>query len=321
METIPTHIMNDSKFKCGIIGTGSFAEVHSQATTENSVTTLSGVCDIDPSRGEEFANMWNTKAFGSVNELLTEVAPDIVAICSPDETHAGIAKEVIEHANAPRVLVIEKPLCTSTEQLEMLSQLPQDRTRIIVDHSRRFNSAHQRLKQMIEAGELGNELISVNWQYYAGWFHTGIHAIDTLRMLLGDLSFVYSKKTQVDRFPEDPLFDVELQSEKFPGVRINLEGVPEKPYMIFECVLLFNKGRIRIHWDDIFIDRERLDRAKRPALWFEEHFKADSIHKALDTMYSACAEYLSGGDPELLNQVNFEEARKTTEILLAAIEN
>ena len=136
--------MNDSKFKCGIIGTGSFAEVHSQATTENSVTTLSGVCDIDPSRGEEFANMWNTKAFGSVNELLTEVAPDIVAICSPDETHAGIAKEVIEHANAPRVLVIEKPLCTSTEQLEMLSQLPQDRTRIIVDHSRRFNSAHQR---------------------------------------------------------------------------------------------------------------------------------------------------------------------------------
>ena len=38
-------------------------------------------------------------------------------------------------------------------------------------------------------------------------------------------------------------------------------------------------------------------------------------------MYGACAEYLNGGDPEILNQVNFEEARKTTEILLAAIEN
>tara|TARA_Y100000031_G_scaffold83654_1_gene91973 strand:- start:866 stop:1810 length:945 start_codon:yes stop_codon:yes gene_type:complete len=312
--------MENSKFKCGIIGTGSFAEVHSQAAEENSATVLSGVCDIDPQRSGDFAYKWNTKAFGSVNELLSEAVPDIVAICSPDETHADIAKEVIEHTNAPRVLVIEKPLCTSTEQLEMLSQLPQDRTRIIVDHSRRFNSAHQRLKKMIEDNELGTELISVNWQYYAGWFHTGIHAIDTLRMLLGDLSFVYSKKTQVDRFENDPLFDVELQSEKFPGARINLEGVPEKPYMLFECEIFFNKGRIRIHWDDIFIDRERPDRAKRPALWFDKHFKADSIHKALDTMYSACADYLNGGDPEILNQVNFEEARKTTEILLAAIE-
>lgn len=313
--------MENSKFKCGIIGTGSFAEVHSQAAEENSATTLAGVCDIDPQRSGDFALKWNSQSYGSVTDLLSDTEPDIVAICSPDETHAGIAKEVIEHTNAPRVLIIEKPLCTSTEQLNMLASLPQDKTRIVVDHSRRFNSAHQKLKKMIENNELGTELISVDWKYYAGWFHTGIHAIDTLRMLLGDLSYVYSKKTQIDRFPADPLFDVELQSEKFPGVRINLGGVPEKPYMIFECVLLFNKGRIRIHWDDIFIDKEILDRAKRPALWFDHNFKADSIHTALDTMYGACAEYLNGGDPEILNQVNFEEARKTTEILLAAIEN
>ena len=152
--------MENSKFKCGIIGTGSFAEVHSQAAEENSATTLAGVCDIDPQRSGDFALKWNSQSYGSVTDLLSDTEPDIVAICSPDETHAGIAKEVIEHTNAPRVLIIEKPLCTSTEQLNMLASLPQDKTRIVVDHSRRFNSAHQKLKKMIENNELGTELIS-----------------------------------------------------------------------------------------------------------------------------------------------------------------
>ncbi|OHB19554.1 MAG: hypothetical protein A2854_00730 [Parcubacteria group bacterium RIFCSPHIGHO2_01_FULL_56_18] len=311
--------MNTPSLRCGIIGAGTFAHLHAKAMSHLPFLKLSAICDTERVRCEKFSSVWGGKVFGDFHLLLEQEDLDIITIATPDETHGEITAGILNHPQAPRLLVVEKPLCTSRNELVSIGSLLQSHsTQIVVNHSRRFNAGFHRLRELIRSGEFGTELLSARWQYYAGWLHIGVHVVDTLRMLIGEISCKEAHITGIDRYAEDPLLTVSLRSEIFPNASIDVQGVPEDPYGLLEGELFFPKGRIRIEWGDIFIDRLGKGHSSAPILRFDEHRTADSPLQTMESLYTSCHAFLRDDDKRLLEEAGFAEVQRTMTILFDA---
>jgi predicted dehydrogenase len=302
--------------RCGIIGTGKFATVHADAIASLSGMNLTSVCDTNRKSATDFAKKRKAKVFTKIEDFLKEKL-DIVAIITPDDTHASVLTNVVKSKHAPRLVIIEKPLCMSEKELKNLSAiLKKTKTRVIVDHSRRFNTGFQKLAKAIQSGKFGKP-ISVEWKYYAGWMHIAVHAVDTLRMFFGELKFVNAKKRGAVRFKDDPILAVDLKAKKFPKMTIHLDGDPTLPYSVFEAEIFFTKARLRIYWDDIFIDRAHAS-TYAPRILFESHEKVDPPTQTIASLYTACAETLRGKKNPMIAGTDFSSAKGTMDILFAA---
>ncbi len=91
---------------------------------------------------------------------------DIVDICTPNFLHPVIA---IEAAKAGKHVVCEKPLASTLKEAEdMLAAVEQGGKKHMCGFSYRFAPAIQKMKQMIDAGELG-EIFHFRAAYQQDW--------------------------------------------------------------------------------------------------------------------------------------------------------
>ena len=311
--------MKRETLRGGIVGTGAFANVHAEAMRRLPTIELIAGCDTDQKRSLAFSKQWKCHSCKNIDELLKKESLDIVTIATPNITHAKLIEEIIGHPNTPRLVIVEKPLCTSRQELENMEKvLKNKKTIVVVDHSRRFNRGFQDIRNLIDSGSLGSEILSVHWRYHAGWLHTGVHAVDTLRLLLGELSCIKATKKGDDRFNNDPLLDVQLRSKSHPKALIRLEGVPETNYKVFEGEIFLSQGRIRTQFSDVFIDQARDGDEFAPLLLFSQHFTVESTEKSIENLYTLCMDTLLKGDSHLLNIAGFDIARGTMDILFTA---
>ncbi len=109
---------------------------------------------------------------------------DVVSVCTPDATHFDIIKNIFESDSTPKVIFVEKPVCSNHEELNYLEYFSrQKKTQIIVNHTRRFEEKHQDLKKLITLGTLGR-LVRGDIFYYGGWKHNGVHIVDIIGVLV-----------------------------------------------------------------------------------------------------------------------------------------
>ncbi len=112
-------------------------------------------------------NAENLKAFGdrfevsgddlflSTDALYNRVIPDVVAICTWPALHVPMAMEAME--KGVKGIVIEKPLSLDMEEIRALRAKAQETgTCITVAHQRRYAGHFQRMKEILDAGELGS---------------------------------------------------------------------------------------------------------------------------------------------------------------------
>ena len=302
-----------------IIGAGAFANVHAQTLKQHQAVELIGAYDVDQKKAGTFTQKWNGTMFATLEDLLSQNV-NIITLTTPNETHAEYITTIINHEAAPDVLIVEKPLCLSRNELTTIqAECINKKTLVVVDHSRRFNAGFIKIRDIVSAGKLG-KLRMVKGRYYAGWYHIGSHMVDTLHMILGDLTVYDAINMGVDRFPDDPMLTVSLQASNHNNAPITLKAIAETDYKVFECDLVFSKGRIRIQWYDIFIDQAEEDDANAPVLVFKEHFKAESIFEALSTLYTQAAQYIVDNNETIKETSGLEIASGTMETLFTASE-
>jgi predicted dehydrogenase len=79
---------------------------------------------------------------------------DIVAVVTPVWTHFDLAKAGLENG---KHVFVEKPFTSTPEQAEELIELAERKhLKIMVDHTFLFTGAVRKIKQLIDAGELGD---------------------------------------------------------------------------------------------------------------------------------------------------------------------
>ena len=95
-----------------------------------------------------------TRAIDSVDAALGDPAVDAVIIATPAGTHFRLAQEALR---AGKHVFVEKPLATTTAEVDQLGQAASDANLIVMaGHTFVYNGAVRYVKKLIDNGELGD---------------------------------------------------------------------------------------------------------------------------------------------------------------------
>lgn len=238
-----------SQKKVCILGCGSIAGgvddvktdhvlSHAKAISLHDQFDLFGCYDLDSKLASDFQSRWDVvNCYTDLGSALNSEV-DVFVIATPNHTHFDLIKEVLK--TDCKYLICEKPLVTSYEQLDELVELFRTTDKkIVVNFSRRFDSAHREIKRVIESGELG-ELLHFHAHIGKGLIHNGSHFIDTLLWYFGDISNI--ECITAKRVDDDFLgsFEIEMRS----GARGIVQNTAEVHYSLYDLNFVFTGGRI-----------------------------------------------------------------------------
>ena len=212
------------------------------AMYQNKDINLVGILDKDYPKAMAAAKKWETEFYGSIGTFnkMVEFAPiDIVAVCTPTETHHQVLKEVINEIY-PKIIIAEKPFCANKEQAKEIVRLCKRKNIILViDYIRRYDSS----TGIIAATLRDAEIYNVTVQYNRGFMHEACHAIDLMNFWFGKCKKVSipSKRQIVDRSTKDPAAFVCCEHERATVLYLPVDG---REYSIFEITITTSKGKI-----------------------------------------------------------------------------
>ena len=203
----------------GIIGCGVIADFHANALAELSEKArLVGVCDVVYDAALKFASRHGTNAYPSEDALLSDPSVDAVCICTPSGYHYS---SVIKAARAGKHIVCEKPLAITRETLDEIEKVCTEcGVTVSVVSQNRYAKNIRRVKDAVDEGLLGKLVCADIYmkyhrsqEYYdsGSWRGTrrvdgggalmnqGIHGVDLLLYLAGDVKSVYAVSKTISR--------------------------------------------------------------------------------------------------------------------------
>lgn len=174
--------MGLENLRVGIAGFGEMGQRHLEAVL-NLGAQVAGVADLNPEALSKAEHLGVT-AYASWEALLEMESPDALIIATNGPSHHEIALGAV--SAGVRFLLCEKPMASSVEQADcMIKACQKARIRLAVNHVRRAHLGYQRLKTLLEEGEIG-PLVGMNITCNAsGLASVGCHFFDLMRFLSG----------------------------------------------------------------------------------------------------------------------------------------
>jgi predicted dehydrogenase len=141
---------HDRVLRCGAVGVGRMGRHHARVYAQLPTCELVGVVDASRARSEECAERHNTRAFGSVDELLA-AGVEAVSIAVPTVYHLQAARPFLEAGVA---CLIEKPLGPNAAEARELKTLAERHNAcLMVGHIERFNPVMRAMHKATAGGE------------------------------------------------------------------------------------------------------------------------------------------------------------------------
>lgn len=157
-------------------------------------THLVAVCDRDEGRlAKAIASYAGVEAIPNYNDLLDRADIDAVAIATPVSTHAPMG---IAALSAGKHVLVEKPLAASVSDAVELVETARRVDRVLmVDHIYVYSGPVQKIKQIMDAGEIGELYFVDSVRINLGLFQHDVnvvwdlapHDLSILDYLVGDL--------------------------------------------------------------------------------------------------------------------------------------
>lgn len=210
---------------------------------------LMGFYDRDDRKTGVAAKKWNCCAYRTLGEAMEEA--EVAICCVPDAYHREVLGEILQYH--PKLVITEKPLASSVEEGEMLTQIYGDGIPVILNYSRRFLSEFRKLRQEIK--EYGKFVKGVGY-YGKGIVHNGSHMIDFLRFLFGTVECLEVLPSEIRDFDGDCSRDAVLQ---VGTGQFHMLAIDSRIATIFEMDLFFEKARVRILDGGTLIERYQLE--------------------------------------------------------------
>lgn len=155
------------KPRIAVLGCGYWGSNHIR--TLKSLGALHSVSDVNPARAEGFASEQECLAI-EPDELFARDDIDAVVMALPPQFHTENAIKAVESG---KDVLVEKPIALTVADAEKSVQAAQANGRIfMVGHVLRFHPAFERLKLLIDDGELGEIRYIHSHRLGLGKFHT-----------------------------------------------------------------------------------------------------------------------------------------------------
>ncbi|HVL41419.1 MAG TPA: Gfo/Idh/MocA family oxidoreductase [Brevundimonas sp.] len=237
-----------------IIGGGAIAGGYDADRAEGAPLTHAGAFSADPrfrltaivepdeGRRSAFQDRWGVPAGAASIEALEASAGqfDVISICSPTEHHPAHLSAAL--ALKPRLIFAEKPVAKSvSEAAGLVARADADDVALAVNHTRRWDPEVQALAEQLRSGAWGAVRAATGF-YTKGAVHNGVHMIDLLRLLLGDLQLLWVGAARHDFWNDDPSPPAALVSHD--GVPVQLVAGHAGDYALFELTLTTERGQI-----------------------------------------------------------------------------
>lgn len=190
------------RLRVGILGFGFIGTLHARAVTNCPDTELAGAWTLPDKSLDNFRSAYpQARVFSTAEELIASPDVDVVVIGLPNKLHHPMAMASLK---AGKHVLVEKPMAMNVSQAEAMGDLARKLgLTLMAGHMWRFDREFQAVRTIVESGDLGTIVktkgygIHQNWGP-SGWFvqkelagggalvDMGVHALDSVRFLLGD---------------------------------------------------------------------------------------------------------------------------------------
>ena len=250
----------------GIIGTGSIVHTYLKCIEELKGTKLIGLYTASEKRVEGAEKLFKVPVSNDLQTFLDNPEIDLVCICNVSGLHG---KMTIGAAQAGKHVLCEKPLEVTTQKIdEVLKVCYENKVLLGCTLQNRFTNDYRAVERVVKERSLGKLLLGnahINWYrstaYYANspwrgtlrydggaaFMNQGIHTIDLLLNLMGDVTSVFGNmKTLVHQiecedvgtgilnFKNGATGTITAGTALFPGYPERLEIFGEKGSILME---------------------------------------------------------------------------------------
>ena len=190
------------KIKVALIGAGYISDYHARGLRALPNVEIVAVVSKQLDNAKNFAGKYNIKeAYTTILDVVSDNTIDAAIISTPNVYHVPYAIRLLENG---KDVFIEKPMAMNAKEGMQLAEVAEKYGRsVMVGHMWRFDVDTQYIKESIDSGKIGKVIktksygIHENWGPQ-GWFtkndlagggalaDMGVHAIDTIRYLLGN---------------------------------------------------------------------------------------------------------------------------------------
>jgi UDP-N-acetylglucosamine 3-dehydrogenase len=184
--------------RLAVIGLGSMGKNHARVCSQLDNVDLVGVFDIKKDVSDLIAKKFNTESFMNYRDALNKI--DGVIIATPTVDHFNIAMDFLDSG---KHVLIEKPICSTVKDAEKLVDKASELDLMLsVGHIERHNPVIKFIKDSLDKNHFG-DIISINSKRASNYpgrirdvgviFDFGVHDIDVMRYLAGEVVNVYSQ--------------------------------------------------------------------------------------------------------------------------------
>jgi predicted dehydrogenase len=210
--------MSKDKVRFGLVGGGVIAPFHVKAINASPLAELAGIADIREDAGKKLADEHGVSFTTDYREMLRSGDVDAVSVLTPSGLHSEVAIAAAEHGVH---VMVEKPIDITLEAIDrMIGACRRKNVKLGVIFQQRASDVGLRVYDAIHDGKLGRmtlgqaSLKAYRAQSYydkAEWRGTwaldgggalmnqGVHAVDFLLWVMGDVKRVFAKSDHLLR--------------------------------------------------------------------------------------------------------------------------
>jgi predicted dehydrogenase len=143
------------------------------------LSELVWLCDLDDQQHAELAQRYpSARMTSDFDDLLGDTSVEAVVIATPVPTHYDLARRALD---AGKHVFVEKPAAMRGVEMEELTELAEQRERVLMPgHLLLYHPGVQKLKEIVDSGELGDVLYVYGNRQNLGTFRTNENALWSL---------------------------------------------------------------------------------------------------------------------------------------------
>ncbi|MFP4624593.1 MAG: Gfo/Idh/MocA family protein [Gemmatimonadota bacterium] len=160
----------------GILGAGYWGPKFARNFAQHRGARLRGVADLRLERAQATAMEWGAEyATEDPERVLRDPEVDLVVVATPAWTHYELTRTALEENKHALVM---KPLTTNAAEAEELCRIADARgLALAVDHTFIFTGAVQKMKALVDAGELGDLYYFDSVRINLGLFQSDVNVL------------------------------------------------------------------------------------------------------------------------------------------------
>jgi len=218
---------------------------HARAVSVHPSFNLVGAIDYNLKSCEKFYSIYKKPAFKNIDEFMQKITCriDMVIFAVIPQNQPALIEEVIKKINT-KILLIEKPLATSLEEVHRIRKICNLNPNLIicVNYIRRYLPIVNKWREIILSGKIGR-FIYGNITYGKGLLTNGSHFINLAQYWLGEFENykTLKKGLKYEEFDNETSFVLKLKN---CNSMLNINSIGGHNLRAGEIDLWFEGGRI-----------------------------------------------------------------------------